>query len=329
MLTGVSYFGNRYLDHARRDLDRLAGCCDYVVHTYSESDFQFHKAALSRIFEDTRKRGLELWVDPWGLGGVFGGEALSKFLLDHPETWQVLSNGKRVPAACLNNPAFQTFVRQWVSHVADQGAQVIFWDEPHVYFHWDLEWEKIYSCICPTCQELYKQDFGRVMPQRLDDDARTFRLRTLRGFLEGLMDYARRRSLRNALCLYAFEGYAGYEEIWNNLSSIPALDVFGSDPYWRWPPRRNEPPGPTVTHFAEKTVRSANGKGSQIWVQAMRLAKGKENEIEAACDAAVKAGITHLAAWSYDGGELLDTVLAEDPKKVWDVVEKIFKRIRE
>ena len=75
-------------------------------------------------------------------------------------------------------------------------------------------------------------------------------------------------------------------------------------------------------------MKSAAGKGSQIWVQAMRLAKGKETELAAACDAAVKAGVTHLAAWSFDGGALLDTVLAEDPAKVWDVVEKIFQKIR-
>ena len=41
-----------------------------------------------------------------------------------------------------------------------------------------------------------------------------------------------------------------------------------------------------------------------------------------------QAGVTHLAAWSYDGGGLLDTVLAEDPAKVWAATARTFKRLR-
>ena len=84
-----------------------------------------------------------------------------------------------------------------------------------------------------------------------------------------------------------------------------------------------------MDHFTKRVVDSVKPyrKGSQIWIQAMRFARGKEKEIEAACDAAVKAGITHLAAWSYDGGELLDTVLAEDPAQVWNAVEKVFNTV--
>src|SRR5262245_29210319 len=121
--TGAAYFGNRFLAHAKEDLAVLSGCCDYVVHTLSEHDLYFHKAALATIFAETRRRGLELWVDPWGLGGVFGGESLSRFLLQHPDDWQVVSNGKRVPNACLNSRAFRDFVKEWVLTAADMGTQ--------------------------------------------------------------------------------------------------------------------------------------------------------------------------------------------------------------
>ena len=73
---GVSYFGNRFLKHARRDLAEIAECCSYVVHTCSELDLYFHKIALEQIFNESKKRKLEVWVDPWGLGGVFGGESV-------------------------------------------------------------------------------------------------------------------------------------------------------------------------------------------------------------------------------------------------------------
>ena len=63
-------------------------------------------------------------------------------------------------------------------------------------------------------------------------------------------------------------------------------------------------------------------------MQAMRLPRGAEGEIETACRAAVAAGATHLAAWSYDGGALLDPVLSEDPARVWAETERVFSALR-
>ena len=46
--TGVAYLGNRFLGHARRDLEIIAAVADHVVHTMSETDLYFHKAALAQ-----------------------------------------------------------------------------------------------------------------------------------------------------------------------------------------------------------------------------------------------------------------------------------------
>jgi hypothetical protein len=149
------------------------------------------------------------------------------------------------------------------------------------------------------------------------------------------MSYARKKGLKNALCLYAFEGHEDYERIWDDLAALPSLDIFGCDPYWRWPPRVNAEPAPHVTHYAEKVVAKTSGgpqapgpSGSQIWIQAMRFNKGLEGEIDAACRAAAEAGVTHLAAWSFDGGSLLDTVLAEDAAAVQKSLFKAFAKIK-
>lgn len=327
--TGVAYFGNRYQAHFRRDLDRLAPVCDHVVHTVSETDLYFHKRAMASLFKETRDRGLDVWADPWGLGGVFGGESFSRFLLDHPDSWQVLSNGRRVPAACLRQQAFRDFAREWLERVADWGAQVIFWDEPHVFFHWDLEWEGTYACRCSLCADLFARAYGRPAPDRLNDDARAFRRDTLRGFLAELFARARELRIKNALCLYAFEGYAEYDRIWESLGGLGSLDIFGTDPYWRWRPVPQDPAS-HVRHYTEKVLRLSRplGRGSQIWIQAMRLPRGKEGEILTACRAAAQTGATHITAWSYDGGELLDPVLSEEPAAVWLAVEEAFREIR-
>jgi len=327
--TGVAYFGNRFPAHARADLARIAPVCDYVVHTVSETDFYFHKRALERIVDETRRAGLETWVDPWGLGGVFGGESFSKFLLDRPATWQVLSDGRRVPAACLRRREFRDFLREWLDVVRALGAQTIFWDEPHVYFHWDLEWEGIYGCVCEMCRDVFRREHGRDLPLRLDEDAKAFRRETLAGFLQEMVREARDRGMKSALCLYAIEGYAEYDRVWDRLAGLEGLSVFGTDPYWRWRPTHPDPAA-HVAHYTRKAARAAapHGAGVQVWVQAMRLPSGAEGEIETACRAAVSAGATHLAAWSYDGGALLDPVLSENPERVWEETARVFSALR-
>ena len=325
---GASYFGNRFLGHARDDMARLANACDYVVHTFSETDLQYHKSVMGRLMDVSRKAGLEVWVDPWGLGGVFGGEAISRFLLDHRDAWQVMSDGRPVPGACLNRPEWMSFVKEWILTVRDMGAQVIFWDEPHIQFDFESEWNGIYSCICPACQAVFRKKTGAPLPSRLDDASRTFRRDTMRTFLSEVMAFAKSKGLRNALCLYAFKGHQEYDRVWDEASALRDLDIFGCDPYWRWRGRHN--PAAHVKDFARRTVDSAsrNGKGSQIWIQAMRLPAGAEGEIQEACAAAAGEGVTHLAAWSFDGGEIADPVLSERPRDVWQAVEDAYRRLR-
>jgi hypothetical protein len=325
---GVSYFGNRFLSHADRDLRRIAESCNYVVHTVSENDLMFHKAVMTRMIEMTRRLGLEVWVDPWGLGGVFGGESMSHFLLEHRNSWQIMSDGRAVPSACLNKPEWRSYVKEWILTVRDMGAQVVFWDEPHVAFDFQSEMDGVYSCYCSDCQQLFQKKYGTPAPSRLNEKVREFRRDTMKFFLQEMMVFAKSRGLRNALCLYAFKGHKEYDVVWQDAAALPELDIFGCDPYWHW--RFKREPTPHVTDFSKYVVEHAkkNQKQSQIWIQSMRLPAGKENEIAQAVDAAVAQGVTHIAAWSFDGGELLDTVLSERPEVVWAETEKAFKRYR-
>lgn len=325
---GASYLGNRFLKHAVRDLAEISEVCDYVVHTFSEIDLHFHKKAMERLFAASRRNGLRVWADPWGFGGVFGGETVSKFLLAHPSAWQVLSNGRRVPSACLNNPAFRGALKEWVLHVADLGAQAVLWDEPHPYLNLDLELQGVYSCMCQTCQALFRQAYGEPPPPTLTSEARHFRIQSMQGFLQELMTFAHRKRLTNVLTIYAVQGVPEYDQLWEQAAALPALDSFGCDPYWRW--RRQRNPRTHVQTFAAKVVAScqAQGKEPHLWLQAMRFPSGAESEIGEAAEAAVTAGVRNLAVWSYDGGELLDGVLSARPRRVWQAVVTAFQRLR-
>ncbi len=326
---GVSYYGNRYLPHAKSDFKRIAACSDYIVHTVSETDLAFYKAALSRLFSESRKAGLEVWADPWGLGGVFGGEALSRFLLDHRDAWQIMSDGKITPVACLNRREWRDYVKEWVLSVKDMGAQVIFWDEPHISFTLESEMAGIYSCVCDICKAAFKRKYGTALPNRLNPATREFRRDTMKDFLKEMVDFSAAKNLKNALCLYAYKGNPEFEHMWKEAAALKNLDILGCDPYWRWHGQHRKPET-HVRDFANYLLEHAKpaGKKSQIWIQAMRLPAGAEKEIPQAIEAALEEGVTHIAAWSYDGGALLEPVLSERPEEVWKAVEEAYTRFR-
>ena len=97
------------------------------------------------------------------------------------------------------------------------------------------------------------------------------------------------------------------------------------------PAARNDGRDPArhVKHYAEKLLATARpDQGTQIWIQSMRLPAGAEGEIAAAVGAAAQAGVSHLAAWSFDGGALLDPVLSERPERVWAETARAFAALR-
>ena len=105
MRTGVSYFGNRTLRHVAADMEDIAASgFDYVVHCSTESDLLWGQETMREIYRISHELGLEVHVDPWGVAGVFGGEAMSKFVTWETEICQVLADGSRIGVACLNQP---------------------------------------------------------------------------------------------------------------------------------------------------------------------------------------------------------------------------------
>ncbi|NET23830.1 MAG: hypothetical protein F6K07_33090, partial [Okeania sp. SIO1H5] len=108
MKTGISYFGVRDVDHARKDMQEIANHgFTHVLHTLSEEDLQYHADSLREIVSISKDLGLGVYLNPWGVGRVFGGEAYSELAARNPQQAQIDNKGKPTVASCINHPMFQ------------------------------------------------------------------------------------------------------------------------------------------------------------------------------------------------------------------------------
>ena len=351
--TGVSYFSGRTLRHVRVDLaDMVEHGCTYVVHCFTETDLVYYRQTMADIVHMTHEAGLEAWLDPWGVTGIFSGETFTRFPLQHPETWQVLSDGRRVPSACPNHPATRQFLRQWVEDAAATGGDVLMWDEPHFYVGpWVGDLSGAWACHCDVCQAAFRERFGTAMPQRFDRDAVAFRETSLLELLADLSRLGHKKGMRNALCLIptgfrrmgfpeveerlgrlapSEEALAAFLHIgvddWDAAAAIADLDIFGTDPYWHLfgvdPERFTRAYGQRAADAAR-----AHGRGLQLWVQAFSVPEGREEELRLGLRVAAEAGATHVAAWSYEGTASMSIRCAR-PEVAWHLLGEAFRDLR-
>ncbi len=326
---GVSYFGVRNPDHVAADVRRMVEAgCNVIVHTFSEEDLQFYRETMQDIVALSKGYGLEVYLDPWGVGGVFGGEAFTRFALEHDEARQVLANGAKAPAACPNSPVFRDFMRQWIKAAVEVGADVLFWDEPHFFLPaWHGLPPELWACRCPACQDLFLQEFAHPLPQALTPEVREFQEHSLYLFLKELTAFAQSLGVRNALCLLPeWEDPGAAERRWEKFAALESIDVFGTDPYWLWAGRSFS----EFEFFAQTVKRLAErfGKEPQIWVQACKVRAGQEPWIRQAVRAAYQLGIRNILAWSYLGTAYMSWVRSDRPDKVWAELVQAFQAIR-
>ena len=323
--TGVAYFDARARRHWERDLDDMAESgCSYVVHCVSEFDLRWQKESVRRLIAGTRERGMTCWLDPWGVGEVFGGEPFSRFGAIHPEARQVGSDGRPTTAACLNQPAFRDFVRAWIDDVADLGGDTIFWDEPT----WRIDRRTgTWCCHCDRCRALFRDRTGGAMPLEMTPEVHAFHEWSMAELLGDACEHAHERGFRNAICIMPPEASNPGFTDWDTAASIRGLDNFGTDPYWF---SFGGEAAEYVGRNARRTVEVAerHGLDHHVWIQAFEVPAGREEELSTAIDAAVAAGARNLAVWSYDGCSAMSTCECERPDLTWDVVRRGFRRLR-
>jgi N-acetylmuramic acid 6-phosphate etherase len=288
-----------------------------VLHTFSENDFAYYRGTMAEIVAASHAEGLYVQASPWGLGRTFGGEAESRWVAFHPEECQVLDDGRRVAAACLNSPAYRDFCKEWADWVRECGVDSVFWDEPAwvVPEHVGVDGPARWTCRCERCAER----FGGPVPAELTPEVKRFREESVAGFLRELVGHVAVRGGANTICLLpATEGTQGLAD-WDEVAGIPGLGTLATDPYWKhW----DEPAGPFVRRFARLLRETADrhGVGAQLWVPSFGLDRDDIPDLETAVAGAREEGVGDVWTWGYEACRHMTHLATPDAPLVWEAV---------
>ena len=326
MKTGVSYFGNRIARHYReRDLPEIVDAgCTFVVHTFSENDLRFYPGAMAELVAATHEAGLEAYLDPWGLGGLFAGEAFSAFLTEHPVAWQVRADGTPVAAACPNAPVFRTLLRDWVDGAAKAKADVLFWDDPTLSPPEAGSGPGGWTCRCRHCQER----FGGPMPTGLTPEVAAFRREMVLDLLRDVCGLGRSLGMRNVVGVFPPDAPKHLPASWDEIASIQGVDSLAVSAFWHlWGLDLETHVGGASRSLVEVCAR--HGIEPMGWVQAFLIGEGREGELERAARVMASAGIESIAAWGFRGCEQMSAIACDRPDEVWRVLGSAFRGLRE
>lgn len=328
MKLGCAYFGNRILKHARKDMEELRDMgCSFVVHTYNENDMMFCHKAVCEIVAMSQDVGLEVYIDPWGVGKVFGGESYSNFVMQNHDACQMVSDGRAAGCACPNHPRFREFMREWTDAAAETGAETFFWDEPHFYVvGWVGTRPNTWGCLCDTCRRLFQERTGLPFPTERTPELNQFQEDCIFEFLSELVAYAHEKGRKNALCVLPNKDPEHSTANFARMASIPKLDIFGTDPYWvSFKKDLHEFVGSNCREVLELCRR--HGTEAQIWIQNFHIPAEREQEIVTATDLIAECGVRNIAVWGFDSCRHLSWIRPANPDLVWDKTKEAYSRV--
>jgi N-acetylmuramic acid 6-phosphate etherase len=290
-----------------------------VLHTFSENDFAYYRDTMAEIVSISHAAGLSVQASPWGLGRTFGGEAESRWVAFHPEECQVLDDGRRVAAACLNSAAYRDFCKEWADWVLECGADSVFWDEPAwvVPMHVGVDDAERWTCRCDRCAERY----GGPVPGGRTPEVQAFREASVVDFLREMLEHVSARGGSNAICLLpSTEGTQGLAD-WDEVASLPGLATLVTDPYWKhWDGSAES----FVRRFARLLRQTADRHevGAQLWVPSFGLDAADIPDLEAAIAAAREEGVDDLWTWGYEACRYMTHLATPDAPLVWEAVSE-------
>jgi hypothetical protein len=328
MRFGVSYFGVRDFEHACRDLDEIAGAgFRSITHTFSEHDLRYHRGDVARLVSESKARGLETALDPWGVGGLFGGEAYSEAALVHLAARQVDARGQSVPACCPNARVTSDLLRGWTAAAVSMEPDVLFWDEPHFYLGALRDGPAAPCCRCEACRAAWRSRGGEgELPPEGSSRLESFRADSLRRLISGAVGEAVGSGVRHALCLLPLGEHSGAaSDDWESWTLVDGIDRIATDPYWM---DRPVDPAEFVTRHAGplRGLCDRTGKEMELWVQGIRIPAGEEEKILRAAEAAATAGADVVSFWSFRGTGRMASLACGDPAAAWEAMKEAVRR---
>lgn len=321
---GTSYFGVRDVNHVRADLERFSeNQLNGILHTFSERDQQYYAGTMREIIAESKHSGFNVYLNPWGVGRVFGGEALSEFPSRYPNHTQLLSSGDRAPAACLNSPRFREYMSEWIEDAATLNPDLIFWDEPHWYTpRWRTSpvSSESWVCTCRFCRERFEKSFDEPFPENRTEKIISFRKESLLDFLDQMIRETSQHNLANAVCLMPEPETERTPESWELLAGHDHLDLLATTPYWAL---HNKEPEPFVQAWSIKIIELSEKHNliSQVWIQGFGLdGRGKTlKKHQIAIKTALDCNPDSLFVWGWDGCRTISSIAPDNPSKVWSI----------
>ena len=321
---GVSYFGNRFPQHARADLRamREAGA-DFVVLVMSESDLRWNPGTMTELVAIAREAELQPWLTAWAIGGVFGGETASYAIGDYPTACQRDNHGQHVPALCPRQQTFRNVMSGWLDVAVATGVKIVQWDEPQLALPFRTGATR-YACCCDVCTAAFRARFGTPFPEVATSEVEIFNDDLLAELIAWLVAAARERGLESAVVLLPDENYEPARA--QEAAHLPGVRYFGTTPFVL---RNGVAPGEIDSYLAswsELMLQATEGSEAEpfAWVQAFDVPAGRENEIALAIQSLVAHGVPTVSVWSYRGCEAMSGLACEDPGAAWHATSHAF-----
>jgi len=290
MKKGISYFGTRDLRWVKKDLDEIKkGNFSYIIHTFSEEDLRYYKENMKEIVYESKKRGFEVFFDPWGFGKFFGGEPPSFFNSEYPFECINIDN-KRINVACPNSKKFKEILREWTEFGIEIGVDGIFIDEPKIINK---------KCFCKNCK-------GKNLRESVIK------------FLIWLSGLWKEKNKKVSICLLP---KSLNEEFLNIFFKNKNFDIIGTDPY----PilfKDFEKEGKECVYVLKK-YKEKYKKEIEIWIQNFKLKKNDEKYIKEFYDFCKREKIDRVSFWGFMGCYEMGNLRCERPFKVWEIVKSL------
>lgn len=332
--TGVSYYGVSRIEHARADFeDMRAHNCTAVLLSLTEFDLFFWRPQIPKIVAEAKRQGMTVYLNTWGIGKFFGGEAPSVFLQEcNVEDRQFSAiTDQPLAAASPSSPAFREYVWELVEYLARTcDADGFFWDEPHYAMPIDpvgYQSTADFTCRSRITRAKFEARYGYEMPRALTSQVRKFRHDEANELLIECSRIAKERNpqLTVTQCSlpadnnYYLSQQRGFDD-WEAIAARADIDTFSTSIIV-------DPEAPLAQHrrIARKTVdlARAHGKRPQRWMMSYFDSPSDLSQFTQIARTYQEEGIESIFTWTYRAGA--GTFLsAPDPEAAWAAIGDAF-----